>query len=209
MEVGTLAYALFFFLGWFTLYSVSLGRKGVGFSGGAHGKEPACQCRRGRICGFNPWVGKIPWRRAGQPIPVFLPGESPWTEEPDGLQSMGSQRVGHGWSHWARTQGRSILMQGPCWGRYSVCSVVQAEASLLAHLEQGHWVLGGIRVVTLPCFVLMTLSCCSDRCLPRCSHLWFCHLSFSTPSCFHDCSFFFCSFLGLFKHFMAAWFIII
>ena len=26
---------------------------------------------------------------------VFLLGESPWTEEPDGLQSMGSQRVGH------------------------------------------------------------------------------------------------------------------
>ena len=26
---------------------------------------------------------------------VFLPGESPWTEEPDGLQSMGSQRVRH------------------------------------------------------------------------------------------------------------------
>ena len=27
--------------------------------------------------------------------PVFLPGQSPLTEEPDGLQSMGSQRVGH------------------------------------------------------------------------------------------------------------------
>ena len=25
---------------------------------------------------FNPWVGKIPWRRAWQPTPVFLPGES-------------------------------------------------------------------------------------------------------------------------------------
>ena len=25
---------------------------------------------------FNPWVGKIPWRRAWQPAPVFLPGES-------------------------------------------------------------------------------------------------------------------------------------
>ena len=27
--------------------------------------------------------------------PVFLPGESPWTEEPGGLQSIGSQRAGH------------------------------------------------------------------------------------------------------------------
>ena len=26
--------------------------------------------------GFNPWVGKIPWKRALQPILVFLPGES-------------------------------------------------------------------------------------------------------------------------------------
>ena len=26
--------------------------------------------------GFNPWVGKIPWRRKWQPNPVFLPGES-------------------------------------------------------------------------------------------------------------------------------------
>ena len=25
---------------------------------------------------FNPWVRKIPWRRAWQPTPVFLPGES-------------------------------------------------------------------------------------------------------------------------------------
>ena len=35
------------------------------------------------------------WRRKWQPTPVFLPGESPWTEEPGGLQSMGSQGVGH------------------------------------------------------------------------------------------------------------------
>ena len=47
--------------------------------------------------GFDPWVGKIPWRRAWQPIPVFLPGESPWTEVPGGLLFMGSQRVGHDW----------------------------------------------------------------------------------------------------------------
>ena len=29
--------------------------------------------------------GKIPWRRAWQPTPFFLSGESPWTEDPDGL----------------------------------------------------------------------------------------------------------------------------
>ena len=48
--------------------------------------------------GFDAWVGKIPWRRAWQPTPEFLPGESPWTEESGGLQSVGSQRVGQDWA---------------------------------------------------------------------------------------------------------------
>ena len=48
--------------------------------------------------GLDPWVGKIPWRRAWQPTPVFLPGESSWTEKPSGLQSVGSQRVRHDWA---------------------------------------------------------------------------------------------------------------
>ena len=37
------------------------------------GKESTCQHWR---CGFDPWVGKIPWTRKWQPTPVFLPGES-------------------------------------------------------------------------------------------------------------------------------------
>ena len=36
-------------------------------------KESTCQCRRLQ---FDPWVGKIPWRRKWQPTPVFLPWES-------------------------------------------------------------------------------------------------------------------------------------
>ena len=37
------------------------------------GKESTCQHRR---CGFNPWVGKIPWRRKWQLIPAFSPRKS-------------------------------------------------------------------------------------------------------------------------------------
>ena len=48
--------------------------------------------------GFNPWVRKIPWRKKWQPTPVFLPEESPWKEEPGGLQSTGSKRVGLDWA---------------------------------------------------------------------------------------------------------------
>ena len=47
-----------------------------GFPGGSVSKEPACQCRRCKRCSFDPWVGKIPWRRAWQPTLVYLPGES-------------------------------------------------------------------------------------------------------------------------------------
>ena len=66
-----------------------------GFPGGHSGKEPACQCRRQKRCWFDSWIGKILWRGAWQPNPVFLTGESPRTEEPGGLQSTGLQRVGH------------------------------------------------------------------------------------------------------------------
>ena len=38
-------------------------------------------------------VEKILWRRAWKSTAVFFLGESPWTEEPGGLQSMGMQRV--------------------------------------------------------------------------------------------------------------------
>ena len=60
---------------------------------GARDKDPTCQCRRQKRHEFDPWVRKIPWWRAWQPTPVFLPGECPWTEEPGGLQSAGSHRV--------------------------------------------------------------------------------------------------------------------
>ena len=47
-----------------------------GLPGGASGKESACQCRRLQRCRSDPWVKKIPWRRAQQPTPVFFLGES-------------------------------------------------------------------------------------------------------------------------------------
>ena len=48
----------------------------IGVNSGPGGKESACQCRRCRRHGFDPWVVKIPWRRKWKPIPVFLPGKS-------------------------------------------------------------------------------------------------------------------------------------
>ena len=72
---------------------------------GAHGKEPACQtqktCKRLR---FDPWSGRS--REEGMTTrSSILAWRMPWTEEPGGLQSMGSQRVGHDWRD---------LAQHPC-----------------------------------------------------------------------------------------------
>ena len=57
--------------------------------GGSDSKESAFNAGRP---GFNPWVGKIPWRRACLPTPVSLPGEF---QVRGAWQSMGLQRVGH------------------------------------------------------------------------------------------------------------------
>ena len=44
---------------------------------------------------WETWVQSLGWEDPLEEGMVTLPGESPWTEEPGGLQSMGSQRVGH------------------------------------------------------------------------------------------------------------------
>ena len=82
-------------------------------SGGTSGKEPTCQPRRHGRRRVNPWVGKIPWRRAWQPTPVFLPGES------HGQRSLAGQ------SPWDRkeldtteqlthTTATELMLSGPC-----------------------------------------------------------------------------------------------
>ena len=45
----------------------------LGFPGGSEGKDSACNAGDPT---FDPWVGKIPWRRNWQPTAVVLPGES-------------------------------------------------------------------------------------------------------------------------------------
>ena len=64
-----------------------------GFPGGVNGKEPTCQYRRWKRHGFNPWVGKIPWRRAWQPTPVFVPGESHGQRNLEGYSPRGCNEL--------------------------------------------------------------------------------------------------------------------
>ena len=59
------------------------------------GKESICQCRRPK---FDPWVGKISWRRKWQPTPVFLPGK------------FHRQRILAGYSPWDHKGGEHYLV---------------------------------------------------------------------------------------------------
>ena len=58
-----------------------------------------------RDVGLIPGLERSPWRRAWQPTPVFSRGESPWIEEPGGLQARGLQRIRHSWRDLAHTHG--------------------------------------------------------------------------------------------------------
>ena len=70
---------------------------------------PACKRPR-----FDPCVGKSSWRREWLPTPVILPGETR-TEEPGGVESMGSQRVGNdrATNTHTRTHTHNYHMLGP------------------------------------------------------------------------------------------------
>ena len=60
----------------FNLSVIDLQHRGGASQVALLGKEPACQCRRRKRRGFNPWVRKTLWRRAWQPTLVFLSEES-------------------------------------------------------------------------------------------------------------------------------------
>ena len=66
-----------------------------GFPSGSVGKESACNAGDTEDMGSIPGSGRSSEGGKQQPTPVFLPENIPWTEEPGGLQSMGSQRVRH------------------------------------------------------------------------------------------------------------------
>ena len=82
-----------------------------GFPGGSEVKKtPANALDAGLIPGSGRAPG-CPLQYcclAWLPTPVLLPGESPWTEEPGGLQSTGSQRVGHYWATKQQQQSAEI-----------------------------------------------------------------------------------------------------
>ena len=56
------------------------------------GKESTCQCRRHKRRGFDPWIGKIPWRRKWQLTPLFQPGKSHAQRSREGYSPRGHKQ---------------------------------------------------------------------------------------------------------------------
>ena len=65
-----------------------------GFPGGSDSQESACNV--GDL-GSIPGLGRFPGGEHGNPLQFSCPENPQWTEEPGGLQSVGSQRVRHDW----------------------------------------------------------------------------------------------------------------
>ena len=74
----------------------------MGFPDGAVVKSQPAKCRRHRDVGSVFRSGRSPGVGDGKPTPIFS-RKIPRTEEPGGLQSMGSQRVRYNWTHTAHT----------------------------------------------------------------------------------------------------------
>ena len=103
----------------------------LGFLCGAHGQEPACQCRRHKRHKFDPWVRRISWSRKWKPTPLSLPGEShgqrslvgynPWGWKESDMTDRLSMHVGSDLWHFMGDLDRRVS-----WSR----GVVQTEVPL-------------------------------------------------------------------------------
>ena len=71
-----------------TQHSIAYTHK-LGFPGGSEGKASACDAQDR----FDPWVGKITWRRKWQSTPVFLPGESHGQRNLEGYSPQGRKEL--------------------------------------------------------------------------------------------------------------------
>ena len=73
---------------WAAIYGVTQSQTRLKRLSSSSSEESMCRCRRP---GFDPWVGKIPWRKKQQPTPVFLPGKPQGQRSPAGYSSCGCE----------------------------------------------------------------------------------------------------------------------
>ena len=109
-----------------------------GFPGGTSRKELVCQCRRHKKCRFDPWVKKIPWRRAWQPTPVFTSREFHEQRSLVGCSPYGHKEVDtteatwhahtHTYHSYSEKNPPEICFQTPAWGQICTFQVITYES---------------------------------------------------------------------------------
>ena len=92
--------------------------------------------------GFNPWVGEMPWRRKWLPTPIFFPRKS---YGPGGVESMGSQKVGH---HLVIKT--TLMLAGPTRNKAAWCKPRKQTEVLWSFPSCGAVLLPGTHPGTLP-----------------------------------------------------------
>ena len=98
-------------------------------------KSPPANAGRFKRCGFNPWVGKIPSRRAWKPTLVFMPAESHGQRTLMGYNPSGSQSqtqvkqlsTNNPHSNAGLTSGGGTNLQGSREGEKSNLSLVEVS----------------------------------------------------------------------------------
>ena len=100
----------------------------IGFPGGSVVKESTCQCWRCKRRGFDPWVGKIPWRRKWQPTPISLP------------RTFNGQKGLEGYSPWSH----KLLHMTEC----------EHKHESISYMSSPHWAINTTRVeIAIDCFI--------------------------------------------------------
>ena len=100
-------------------------------------KESACQCRRSRRQGFNPWVRNIPWRMKWKPNPGILLGKSHGQRTQAGYSPWGCRESGMA-KQWHPTP---VLLPGKSHGWRSLvgCSPWGLEESVTTERRHFHF----------------------------------------------------------------------
>ena len=123
-----------------------------GFPNGTRGEESTCQCKRHTRHRFDPWIGKIPWRKKWQPSPVFLPGEphghrslasySLWSQReldmPEQLTPSQASNLG---LPYCRQIPYNLSLQGSCshWESLVVSRTLRMLETVPDHIDFSRW----------------------------------------------------------------------
>ena len=106
------------------------------FLGGSAGKESCLQWGRP---GFDPWVGKIPWRRETLPIPVFWPGEFHGLSGPWGSKSR-TQLIDFHFTSLGQKNHRCLSRVGTC--KLPWVSIIALERFVKSLVQENHRAVG-------------------------------------------------------------------